>query len=920
MTIELQGGVGYTEPPHEPVAEPVYVATADPVVTPELGPGLEGTRAPPEAATAPEFGADLEDWAAPDEPAPDAGIDVPALSDLPVPVREQPQLLAQLPILPVPAAKPAQPERPRVTDAKTPVGAQAPDGRALQGDLVRIAQGPAAGALSAQATQWGLKGTTVLYRVPVSIQDKQKAIAYVKQKIEYGGWAQLRALDPRNLGGAGRGPQTARYVTPLRQRVDLASQEITRHEREWAALANTKQLGQGALDALRQLASGRDRNGFKLYENSRNELLSLYSQVVQRQVNTDEGQRRVQALLTNLRAEHQQRIAQFGANAQSGAAVTGTASQLASTAGAWVIGSKAFLTTGSPAAAAAAAADFSASNRMLQTSVSTALNRLTNQVRPGGPDKDLERQLNPLTRERLLREGTGVATDSLQVGAGAQAVKVIKPLAAPLTARATAFLRGVESKLETPLADLFGPRLNGESIAVPQQGNAARARFGDVSTVAAALRKTGAILATHGVRALKAGAAVTGHLTAGNFAFNLVAEERKGPKIVPGNASQEFAALIADPDYVKKHYDDPLGNVSGHVFREPLGDGGNRYLVRVPLDLYRELRKQDIAAQRDTSAQGIVLREHTLPGGRKVPLEVHPPFRDPSQWVLRKYTNSQDPTNPFNKVAVERIAFGPIEGRSTEATRSVFGGTRTGENEATVHAEFDPSSLRLNSIDLRNQVTERFAAASVKFTPVASNSARIEDLSVPNKGPVRAIDIGAVSGYVVLGVRDQQTAKLDFRNLADSGGIFRATGLATPGLTYSPVTFQGRKADDSIWAVTLGRAKAEFPIYPADTRLTFDANTGRGRSFERLNVGGPDLAVELHTRGVLPNPLSPTRWYQLLQREIDSGRFGWPNVAAALSKRSAVLGRGAGPVESGQPLPPRTASPDPSRRPGVGPR
>jgi hypothetical protein len=804
------------------------------------------------------------------------GINVPAIAVLPLPVKPLPPL-AQLPALPVPVpeAKPTPPARPRIVDAKTPVGAQAPDGRALQGDLVRITQGPAAGALSARATQWGLKGTTVLYRVPASIQDKQQAIAYAKRKIEYGGWAQLRALDPRSLGGAERGPQTARYITPLRQRVNLASQEIARHEREWAALANTKQLGQGALDKLRELDSGRDRNGSQLYENSRNELHSLYSQVVQRRVNTDEGQRRVQALLTNLRAEHQQRIAQFGANAQAGTAVADAASQLASNVGASIVGGKVFLATGSSAAAAAAAAGFSAGNRVLQTSVSTALNRLTNQVRPGGPDKDLERQLNPLTRERLLREATGVAADALQAGTIAQAVKVIRPLAGPLAARAGALLRGLESRLETPLADLLGTRLNGESLFMPQR-NAAQARFGDVSPITAALRKTGTVLATHGARALKTGAAVTGHLTAGNAAFNLVAEERKGPKI--SNASQEFAALIADPDdYVKKHYDDPLGNVSGHVFREPLGEGKDRYTVPVPLDLYRALREEDRKAERDTIRPGFVLREFSLRDGRKVPLEVHPPFRDPSQWVLRKYTNSQDPTNPFNKVAVERIAFGPIYGRSAEATGSTFGGTRTGENEATAHAEFDPSSLRLNSIDLRNQVTQRFAAASVKFTPVAVNSARVEDLSVPNKGPVSAIDIGAVSAYVVLGVRDQQSAKFDFRNRADSGGVFRATGLATPGLTYSPVTFQGRKADDSIWAVTLGRAKAEFPIYPGDARLTLNANGAKGRSFEPLNVAGPDLAVELHTRGVLPNLFSPTRWYEFLQRQIDGG-FGWPNA------------------------------------------
>jgi DNA-binding CsgD family transcriptional regulator/ribosomal protein S18 acetylase RimI-like enzyme len=191
---------------------------------------------------------------------------------------------------------------PRVTDVKTPVGAQAPNGQGLQGDLVRI-----------NDRQWGLKGSTSLYRVPAHIQDKQAAIAYAKQQIQAGGWSQLRALNPTFLGGGNRDKQTAQYLKPFRERIDIASAEVTDGERVWDQLSNTK----NQLQRFGDLAFG---DGFARYDEARNKLSSIFDQVANRLISRDAGSAQIKSVMAQFRQGHAKQIEGFGVRAETGAA------------------------------------------------------------------------------------------------------------------------------------------------------------------------------------------------------------------------------------------------------------------------------------------------------------------------------------------------------------------------------------------------------------------------------------------------------------------------------------------------------------------------------------------------------------------------------------------------------------------------
>jgi uncharacterized protein YjbI with pentapeptide repeats/Fic family protein len=224
------------------------------------------------------------------------------------------------------AAK-AREQRGKQWDATLPtmaaVGAQAPDGRALQGDLVFIGR----------SRQWALKGTTQLYRMPASVQLQSQAVAYAKQQIKSGGWGQLRSLDPRHLGGADRGKQAAQYIKPLRQLLDIANAEISDGEKVWARLANTKYLLQRGGDQIYG-------DGFKRYDEARYMLDVFHRQVLGKHINADEGRSRVLELMAKYRQGHAKQIEGFGANAETGALPVTAAKLGAPTISAIIVGKK----------------------------------------------------------------------------------------------------------------------------------------------------------------------------------------------------------------------------------------------------------------------------------------------------------------------------------------------------------------------------------------------------------------------------------------------------------------------------------------------------------------------------------------------------------------------------------------------------
>jgi GGDEF domain-containing protein len=1133
-----------------------------------------------------------------------------------------------------PSPQPSAPRRGKQEDVNPPtiasVGAQASDGRALQGDLVFIGS----------TRQWALKGTTQLYRMPTSVQVQSQAVAYAKQQIEAGGWGQLRSLDPRYLGGSDRGKQTAQYLKALRQRVDIASAEVSDGAKVWAELANTRNNGQKAIDLVRE-GFGDDANSLAPFERTQSELTRIYDAVVQRRINTGEGQRRVQALMARHRADNQQRLARFGGNAESSATVAGTTAQLSSSIGSWVVGGKVYVETGgNSAAAGAAATGFSAGNRALQNGISWGVNSLANQLgqTSGGADKDLQRSSNPLTRERLQRDIGGALADGAQVFVGtklgavtmpvtsslaAKFMPALRPLAQPvgqmmrpLAARAGGTLPGLQqtlagglsgavvvpslrwtglasssvdakvtemfvrddlqqaqSKLQadhpkqrdtqleqtrqqwqqakkdwvarqraeferqvqalgsrvdpqrvqqvrqqqyelindeayarfepgqrqaldsqrsqlegryqlqlgtlqdqqrtlaeqtersiadqtsialrstpgdalvglgggmlvpsavqkpgapaghiqwraapllgemalggaqgamdtlitsqvtgapitaselsttvlsnmvalpttlegslrrtsapppaaanaapsndppdtstparrgwlqrlrsglrslgetdhtTSLVNLFGPSeraplgmtfdlpseaksiggieplLNGEPAFTRENtlredqrmAELTRARFGTRSPAFDAVKKTVQVVTKFGKRALISGAGVTVTLASANTFRNLIPESRI-TKFTSG--SEELDKLIADPDYIKKNYFDPAGNATGDLWKYTPADKskGPIYFRRPPLDIYESLFQQKVALQKQgLQKPGSIWSGETLPNGRNIMVEIRPPYRHGSQWVLQEFRGTRDDTNPFNSVSDRRLQFGgPEEGFHTSLTLSTFAGTRTGDNETTAHVQFDPLTLKPDFVDVRQQVTTRVAAASVKFSPVSLALDRYQNLTRPNTSPVTNLDIGAVAGYWVFGGRDRQLVKFDGKQVST---LSRVTGLVEPGVMYFPVTFAGKGPKGTSWSATPVRAYFEPQLYLGDSRLNWTGGSGKGGSFKPFNWVGPDIAVEFHTRGLMPNAISPTRWFEAAAKPQPES----PPVAAQAELSKAAPSMSIGP-------------------------
>jgi SAM-dependent methyltransferase/GNAT superfamily N-acetyltransferase len=386
-----------------------------------------------------------------------------------------------------------------------------------------------------------------------------------------------------------------------------------------------------------------------------------------------------------------------------------------------------------------------------------------------------------------------------------------------------------------------------------------RERFGTRSPAFDALKKTVQVVTKFGKRALIIGGAVTVTLTSANTFRNLVPESRN-TKFTSG--SEELARVIADPNHIRNNYFDIAGNATGDLWKyTPPGASDPVYFRRVPLDIYESLFREEIVLQRqDLQKPGSIWRGEKLPDGRDIMVEIRPPYRHPSQWVLQQFKGTQDDTNPFNSVADRRLQIGgPEEGFHTALTFNTFAGTRTSDNESTAHVQFDPLTLKPDFVDFRQQVTTRLAAASVKLSPVSLALDGHQNLTHPNTSPVTNLDIGAVAGYVVFGARDRQFLKFDGK---PPSATSRVTGLVEPGVMYFPVTFAGKGPQGTSWSVTPARAYFEPQLYVGDSRLNWTAGSGKGGRFKPFNWVGPDIAVEFHSRGVVPNIFSPTRWLE----------------------------------------------------------
>lgn len=195
-----------------------------------------------------------------------------------------------------------------ITGTGIAVGAKSASGKFLQGDLVRI-----------DGSQWGLRGKhkATPYKVPITIQDRDAAIAYCKKKIEGGGWSNLESLDPKAIKGSSGHAQAA-YLKPLRDQVQVGVADIHDKELRWGEITQSKNL----LNALGDRFVG---DGFQLYENTRIQLNDIVMEAAKGSINLEEAKRRVRATMADFSGAHERQISQFTSNAGHGAAIAGAA-------------------------------------------------------------------------------------------------------------------------------------------------------------------------------------------------------------------------------------------------------------------------------------------------------------------------------------------------------------------------------------------------------------------------------------------------------------------------------------------------------------------------------------------------------------------------------------------------------------------
>jgi aspartate racemase len=344
-----------------------------------------------------------------------------------------------------------------------------------------------------------------------------------------------------------------------------------------------------------------------------------------------------------------------------------------------------------------------------------------------------------------------------------------------------------------------------------------------------------------------------------NFAQNMAPEVRNAA-LPKGAGAAELVKLQKDPSYVSNHYGGATQNASGDLWKDSSAGSKTQYFRRVPDDIYRDVLRTDTQAGKLAKSGDVVRTE--MVDGQAVPVKIVPPYRTGAK---REYFYKKQDLNPFNRTSRDRWQFGPREGWHTDVALNGFAGTQLRAPEAIFKLQFDPL-LRVPYYSARVQQAQYHGVASATVVPASKSMTGLTNLTRPagetwdSRSPVTDVDLLSTSAYLVTGERQRHELMGYPRGevltpaLEAAGGASRSFGFVEPGVMSYFVNVGGKKPSGEPWNAG-ARAYFEHLIHPANFRM--GTPQGGGRVAPSVNFsGGPDVALELYTRGVVPLPFS----------------------------------------------------------------
>jgi hypothetical protein len=340
--------------------------------------------------------------------------------------------------------------------------------------------------------------------------------------------------------------------------------------------------------------------------------------------------------------------------------------------------------------------------------------------------------------------------------------------------------------------------------------------------------------------------------------------------------------------------------------------------------------RSDTEAGTLTSAGNVERTE--IVDGKPVPVQILPPYREGPK--LEHFYQKEDALNPFNRINRDRWQLGPREGFHSDLVLNGFAGNQVRAPETIFKVQFDPE-LRVPYYSVRTQQAQYHGVASATVVPTSVSMRGLTNLTRSagkvwdSRSRVTDVDLLSTSGYVVAGERQRHEVLMHPRGevltpqLEAGGAASRSFGFVEPGAMTYLINLGGKDPAGEPWNAGI-RAYFEHLIHPGNFRI--GTPPGGGALAPSLSYsGGPDVALELYTRGLTPLPASGAlatgtaaatlAW--LLASNKDKARgIGTSAVGDELDlflrSHEMTEDAGGGPPE---PLPP-TVSVDPAERSG----